>query len=150
MEKKDCMQKQIHHTFRDEPSMNIADRSVIRKSAGSLRKMFFIASLAGAGLLFAGCVGYGYVDTEPAYGVSYRSPQPSSTHIWIDGGWGWNNQSHGYVQRAGYWDRPRQNQTYVTGTWQSSPKGKYWQNGHWQKNNNGNGKNSHKGNGNNH
>jgi hypothetical protein len=147
MKKNECMPKEIHHALKDDSLMNRADRRVTRKSIGNFRKMFYIASLAGIGLFLNGCIA-GYVETEPAYGVSYRTVQPSSVHIWIDGDWGWNNQSHVYVQKAGYWEKPRQGQRYVTGYWQSSPKGKYWQNGHWQKENNGNGKNN--GNGNNH
>jgi hypothetical protein len=147
MKKNECMQNEIHGTHTNEPLLNLADRRVARKSGGNLRKMFIIASLAGIGLFLNGCVA-GYVETEPAYGVSYRTPPPSSTHIWIDGGWGWNGQSHGYVQRSGYWEQPRQGQTYISGSWQSSSRGKYWQNGHWQKNyngNNGNGRNNRNG-----
>jgi hypothetical protein len=135
MKKIDCLQKEIPLTAKDETALNISNSRVIGKSTGNLRKMFFIASLAGIGLLFNGCVA-GYVDTEPSYMVINRPAQPSNVHVWIDGGWGWNSQSHAYVQRAGYWDKPRQGQTYVAGRWQSSPKGKYWQNGSWQKNNN--------------
>jgi hypothetical protein len=143
MKNRECMQNEIHPAIMDKPQLNIVDGSIGRKATGNLRKMFFIASLAGVGLLFGGCAGYGYVDTEPAYSVSYRAPQPSSTHIWIDGGWGWNNQSHVYVQRAGYWEKPRQGQVYKTGSWQSSPKGKYWQNGRWEKQNGNNGNHRH-------
>jgi len=103
------------------------------------RKLFFLASLAGIGLFFNGCVS-GYVVTEPSYTVYVRPAQPSQVHFWIDGDWRWNSQSHRYVQNRGYWGKPRQSQTYVAGYWQSAPQGKYWEKGHWQK------QNDHKGN----
>lgn len=134
------MQKEIHLTIAEKQLTGMKNARVSPKSTGHLRKIFFIASLAGLGLFFNSCVA-GYVGTEPSYMVVNRPPQPSNVHVWIDGGWGWNGQSHAYVQRAGYWDKPRQGQKYVSGRWHSSPKGKYWENGSWQKDNNQNNKN---------
>ena len=96
-----------------------------------------MASLLGVGLLFKSCIG-GYIATEPVYVQSPRPPQPSNLHIWIDGDWTWSRQTHTYVQRNGYWEKPRPNRTYVAGYWQTSPKGRYWKSGHWQKQNHNN------------
>jgi hypothetical protein len=139
MKNLECIQNEIHPAIMDKPRLIIVNGRVALKAIGNFRKMFFIASLAGIGLLFNSCVA-GYVETEPSYVVINRPAQPSNVHVWIDGGWGWSNQSHGYVQRTGYWDKPRQGHTYVSGHWQSSPKGKYWENGRWEKHNDHNGK----------
>ena len=97
-----------------------------------MKKVIYFICLAGMGLFLNSCIA-GYIATEPGY-VEYARPmRPSEQHIWIDGDWGWNNQTHVYVQRAGYWDRPRQGQSFVSGHWQSTPKGKSWSKGHWQK-----------------
>jgi hypothetical protein len=104
------------------------------KKIECFRKLFFITSVAGIGILLNSCAS-GYVETEPTYVVINRPPQPSNVHVWIDGDWRWNNQSHGYVQRIGYWEKPRPSHTYVSGHWQSAPKGKYWQKGRWEKQN---------------
>jgi hypothetical protein len=102
------------------------------KKGIQFRKIIFIASLAVTGLCINSCVG-GFVATEPAY-VEYSRPQrPSNVHIWIDGDYAWNNQTHVYVQRVGYWEQPRQGQIFVAGHWQSGPKGKSWTNGRWEK-----------------
>jgi hypothetical protein len=98
-----------------------------------LRKIIYISSIAGTALVFSGCA-TGYVVTEPSY-VEYSRPQrPSDLHIWVNGDWVFNRQSHAYVQRNGYWASPNQGRVYVTGQWQTTPKGKYWTKGHWQKN----------------
>jgi hypothetical protein len=97
-----------------------------------LKKLFYLASLAGIGLFFNGCIA-GYVVTEPSYSVVIRPPQPSHLHFWVDGDWRWNNLSHRYVKNPGYWEKPRQSQTYVAGYWLSAPQGKYWEKGRWQK-----------------
>lgn len=83
-------------------------------------------------LVLNSCFG-GYVASEPAY-VDYARPQRQyDNQIWIDGDWGWNNQSRVYVQKAGYWDSPRQGKSYVKGNWQTTQRGKSWNKGHWQK-----------------
>lgn len=103
------------------------------KNTQVLKKLIFITSMAGIGLFLNGC-STGYVATEPSY-VEYSRPQrPSELHIWIDGDWVFNSQTHAYVQRNGYWAAPDQRRVYVSGQWQTSPRGKYWSKGHWQKN----------------
>ena len=102
------------------------------KNIQVLKKLIFISSIAGVGLFFNGCAA-GYVATEPSY-VEYSRPQrPSDMHIWVDGDWAFNRQTHAYVQRNGYWAAPSQGRVYVSGQWQSTPRGKYWSKGHWQK-----------------
>jgi len=100
-----------------------------------MKRIIFLISLAGVLLLLNACSTTGYVTTEPAY-VEYTRPErPSNLHIWIDGDWQYNNQTHVYVQKNGYWSKPSQGRTYETGHWQSTPKGKSWSKGHWKKNN---------------
>ena len=122
-------------TIQDEVKCKIEpEKGFYSKAGKNLRRFIFLTCMAGTGIFFTGCFA-GYVATEPVY-VQYERPaRPSTLHVWIDGDWGWNSQSHAYVQRAGYWERPRQNQVYVSGNWHSTPKGKSWSKGHWQKGN---------------
>jgi hypothetical protein len=137
MKKNEGLEKDIQGTIKSEPLLNAADSKVNGKVRGYLKKIIYLTGLAGLlgiGLFLNSCMG-GYVATEPSY-MSYNRPQqPGNLYIWIDGNWSWNNQSHGYVQKTGYWTKPRQNQTYVSGYWQASPRGKSWVGGHWQKQN---------------
>jgi hypothetical protein len=126
------LQKDILNENKCESFLNAEKSGFIAKISGNLKKVIYITSLAGMGLILNSCVA-GYVAEEPGY-VEYARPmRPSEQHIWIDGDWGWNNQTHVYVQRAGYWDKPRQGKSFVAGHWQSTPKGKSWSKGHWQK-----------------
>jgi len=102
------------------------------KNKGVFRKLAYITSLAGIGFFLNSCA-TGYVATEPSY-VEYSRPQrPSELHIWVNGDWAFNRQTHAYVQRNGYWASPNQRRVYVTGQWQTTPRGKYWSKGRWQK-----------------
>jgi hypothetical protein len=97
-----------------------------------MKKIIYVVILAVGSMVLNSCFA-GFVATEPSY-VEYSRPErPSTQYIWIDGDWGWNYQTHVYVQKAGYWDRPRQGQSYQPGHWQSNAKGKSWSNGRWQK-----------------
>jgi len=125
------LQKVVQEAIKCEPAMNATETSIDTSFGKYLKKFIILVSLAGIGLFLNSCMS-GYVATEPAYTVYARPPQPSSTHIWIDGDWGWNSQSHMYVQRAGYWDQPRQGKTYVSGYWQTTPRGKTWSKSRWQ------------------
>lgn len=100
---------------------------------GKYMKIFiYLIFLSGIGLALNSCMG-GYVASEPSYSQYDRPQRPSEAHFWIDGDWDWNSRSHSYVQRAGYWEKPRIGQTYVTGSWQSNQHGKTWSKGHWQR-----------------
>lgn len=100
-----------------------------------ITKYIFAAFIAASPAFFSGCFA-GYIESEPAY-VEYSRPvRPSATYIWIDGDYSWNIQKHVYVQQKGYWQKPRNGQSYVSGQWYSTPKGKSWNKGHWQKDNN--------------
>jgi len=102
------------------------------KNLKVFKKLIYLTSLAGIGLFLTSCAS-GYVATEPSY-VEYSRPQrPSELHIWIDGDWTFNRQTHSYVQQNGYWAAPNQGRVYISGQWQTSPRGKYWSKGHWQK-----------------
>jgi hypothetical protein len=129
------LETDVQSTIITGPLISSTEPRVIMKAGRHIKKVIYIASLAGMGLFLNSCLG-GYIATEPAYVEYSRPPRPTQTHIWIDGDWAWNNQTHVYVQRAGYWERPRQNQTYVTGHWQTTSKGKSWAPGRWQKENN--------------
>jgi hypothetical protein len=132
MKNKEVLEKDVQHPVKSELLMNTVGAGVIGRVRRNLKSIIYISSLAGIGLFFNSCVG-GFIATEPAY-VEYSRPvRPSATYIWIDGDYAWNNQTRVYVQRAGYWEKPRPNQTYMAGHWQSSSKGKTWAPGHWQK-----------------
>jgi hypothetical protein len=131
MKGNESLKKVVHEAIKCEPELNAAETSADTKFGRYLKRFIFLASLAGIGLFLNSCMA-GYVASEPAYTVYERPPQPSNLHVWIDGDWGWNYQSHTYVQRAGYWEQPRQGRTYVSGYWQSTPRGKSWSKGHWQ------------------
>jgi hypothetical protein len=99
----------------------------------SLKKFIYIIGFVGIVLLANSCA-LGFVSTEPVYVESARPARPSNMHIWIDGDWVYNRQSHIYARNNGYWEMPSQNRTYVSGRWQSGPQGKYWEKGRWQRN----------------
>jgi hypothetical protein len=104
----------------------------MKASLKHIKWFIYLISLTGIGLFFTSCMG-GYMASEPTYTEYARPPRLNETQIWIDGDWGWNNQSHVYVQRTGYWTNPRQGQSYVAGSWKTSQRGKSWTKGHWQK-----------------
>jgi hypothetical protein len=114
------------------PLSNAIETKVSSKVGGRIKRIIYLASLSGIGLFVNSCIA-GYVGTEPVY-VEYARPErPGALHVWIDGDWGWNSQSHIYVQKAGYWEKPRQGQVFVTGHWQTTPRGRSWSNGYWQR-----------------
>jgi hypothetical protein len=135
MKKYENLEKDVQYLIKSELSLNSSETGVIGRARRNLKSIIFITSLAGIGLFLNSCVG-GFVATEPAYVEYSRPARPSALYVWIDGDYAWNNRTHVYVQRAGYWEKPRQNQTFVTGHWQSTPKGKSWAPGRWQKENN--------------
>jgi hypothetical protein len=104
----------------------------MKASLKNIKWFIYLISLTGIGLFFNSCVG-GYIATEPVYTEYARPHRLNETQIWIDGDWGWNSQTHVYVQKAGYWDNPRPGRTYVKGNWQTTQRGKSWNKGHWQK-----------------
>lgn len=97
-----------------------------------LKKIMYLTGLAVIALCFNSCVP-GYIATEPSYVEITRPPQPSTFHVWIDGNWLFNRQSHAYVQKSGYWEKPNQKQTYISGHWQKTQRGSYWVPGRWQR-----------------
>ena len=105
---------------------------VVKTPFRNLKKIIILTSLAGIGLFFNACTA-GYVATEPTYVEYSRPQQPSTYHVWIDGDWVYNRQTHAYVQHNGSWQRPVQGRSYQSGHWQSTPKGHQWSQGHWQK-----------------
>jgi hypothetical protein len=132
MKKNEDSKKEVQNAIRREPLLNAAGTCAKSKFSRHLKKFVYISGLAALGLFFNGCY-VGYVATEPSYVEYSRPPRPNNLSIWIDGDWGWNNQTHVYVQRAGYWEKPRQNQTFVAGHWSTTPRGRTWAKGHWQR-----------------
>lgn len=113
----------------------IIDISAVTKVGRQMRKIFYIVSLTGIGLCINACTSTGYVSTEPSYVEYSRPAQPSSLHVWINGDWVYNQQNHEYVQKNGYWEKPRRNREHVSGHWQTSPQGTFWVSGRYQRNN---------------
>jgi hypothetical protein len=133
MKKNEDLQKNIQDAINCKLLLKVVETGFNEKIGKHLKMIIYLTSLAGIGLFFNSCVG-GYIITEPTYTVlSVRPSQPSNAYIWINGDWAWSNQTHVYVQKTGYWEKPRQGQTYVSGHWQSSPRGKYWVAGRWQR-----------------
>jgi hypothetical protein len=93
----------------------------------------YIVLITLAGFTFNSCA-VRYVDSEPYYESHYeRPPRPGESHIWIEGDWLWQRDSHQYVHEPGHWETPREGREYQEGHWESSPKGKYWVKGYWYK-----------------
>ena len=113
--------------------MSSPETGFAAKIGKQVKKIIFIGSLAGTGLFLNSCMA-GYVATEPTYAEYSRPARTSNLDVWIDGDWVFNRQNHVYVQNTGYWAKPQQNRTYVSGQWQTTSKGKSWKKGHWQKN----------------
>jgi hypothetical protein len=128
------LQKVVRSGFKPDSSLNATQTSFGNKFGSNLKKIAFVASLAGAALLFNSCSA-GYVASEPAYMQYDRPSRPNEYAIWIDGDWNWSSRSQQYYQKNGYWDSPRHGQTYMSGYWQSTPKGKTWSKGHWHSDN---------------
>ena len=132
MKKNEELQNEIHFAISRKPLMNMRQTGISAKVGKYMKIFSYLILLTGIGLVFTSCMG-GYVASEPSY-VEYARPQRQyDNQIWIDGDWGWNNQTHVYVQKAGYWDNPRPGRTYVKGNWQTTQRGKSWNKGHWQK-----------------
>jgi hypothetical protein len=119
-----------------DPVKNEATAGIYHKTGKYMRIFGFFVSLTFVAMVFTSCMG-GFMATDPSYNYQYqeyaRSPQPGYASVWIEGNWNYNNQTHVYIQKAGYWERPRQGQTYVSGSWQTNQHGKSWSKGHWQK-----------------
>jgi hypothetical protein len=132
MKTNENLKKEEQFAIREEPALSSKVPGVFSRIGRPLKIFVYATSLAGIGLLFNSCMA-GYAVSEPAYVEYSRPPRPNNLSIWIDGDWGWNNQSHVYVQRSGNWQNPRQGHSYVSGHWQEGgPRGKSWSKGHWQ------------------
>ena len=132
MKKNEKLQNEIHYAISRKPLLNIRETGVSARVGKYIKIFSYMFLLTGIGLVFNSCMG-GYVASEPSY-VDYARPQRQyDNQIWIDGDWGWNNQTHVYIQKAGYCDRPRHGQTYIKGNWQTTQRGKSWTKGYWQK-----------------
>ena len=126
------LQNAAHFAISRNPLFNSTASGAYARVGRYMKIFSYLVLLTGIGFAFTSCMG-GYMASEPTYTEYARPPRLSETQIWIDGDWGWNNQSHVYVQRAGYWTNPRQGQSYVAGNWKTTQRGKSWTKGHWQK-----------------
>ena len=99
----------------------------------NLKRLAYLTGLAGILFSFNSCESVGYVVTQPTYRVYARPPQPTTTHIWIDGDWGYRRTNHSYIQKNGHWTKPKHGRTYESGRWQESPKGHSYTKGKWKK-----------------
>jgi hypothetical protein len=131
MKTNEDLQKVVQDEIRLEPLLKRKESGAISSIAKPFKMLVFTIGLAAISLLFNSCMP-GYVASEPSYMEVSRPPRPSNLSIWIDGDWGWSNQTHVYVQRTGYWQNPRPGRSYVSGHWQTTPRGKTWSKGHWQ------------------
>jgi hypothetical protein len=121
----------IHCLLKKESGSLYETIRVYSRIGNYLKIILFSGLLFGSALLFNSCVGY--VSSEPSY-VEYERPtRPGPAYIWIDGGWHWDYHRHVYIQRPGYWERPRVGRAFVSGHWQNTPRGKRWVEGHWQR-----------------
>lgn len=129
------LQQTLEYSIMVSDLIENESRVGIRHNVGKYMKIFsFLTLFTGLMITMNSCMG-GYMASEPAYTEYARPQRPSQTHIWIDGDWGWNNRTQVYVQKAGYWEKPRYGHSYVAGRWETSPRGKYWSRGHWQRDN---------------
>jgi hypothetical protein len=132
MKKNEELQNEIHFAISRKPLLNIHDSGAYARVGKYMKIFSYLVLLMGIGIVFNSCMG-GYIASEPSYVEYARPQQPSINHIWIDGDWNWNNQTHVYVQRAGYWSAPRPGRSYVAGSWRTTQRGKTWSKGYWQK-----------------
>ena len=132
MKKNEKLQNEIHFAISRKPLLNILEPGAYARVGRYIKIFSYLVLFTGIGLIFNSCMG-GYIASEPAYSDYARPQRLNENQIWIDGGWGWNNQTHVYVQKTGYWAKPRQGQSYVAGSWKTTQRGKSWTKGHWQK-----------------
>ena len=127
------IQKDVQNLKIQESIPGMVKSSFTANAGKHLKNFIYITGLAGIGL-FANSCSLGYVATEPVYTEYARPARPSNLHVWIDGDWIYNRQTHAYARNTGYWESPRQNSTYVSGSWQKDSRGQYWKKGKWQSN----------------
>jgi len=83
-----------------------------------------------------------YVEPEPTYVVVRQAPPPiivesrpiapSSSHIWIEGSWNWDNQR--YVWAGGHYAvPPQQDVVWVAARYEASSDGVHYTPGRWAK-----------------
>jgi hypothetical protein len=131
----------VYSSMASDLVKNETHYGVNNKKTGKYARIFsLLLFFTSIGILFTSCMG-GFVASEPSYSEYARPQRQYDNQIWIAGDWGWNSQTHVYVQKAGYWDAPRAGHSYVEGRWQTTQRGKSWTKGHWQKDNNQKGHN---------
>ncbi len=134
MKKTEDSQKFLQTIIKKEPLVKSAENGFNGKFNRNMKRFIYVSGFALMGICFTGCIA-GYVDTEPVYVEGVRPMRPSETHIWIDGDWVYNRQSRSYARHEGHWDRPVQGKVYISGSWQTTPRGRHWNPGRWQRQN---------------
>ena len=71
-----------------------------------------------------------YVSAQPETVVETRPAAPGPNYVWVDGDYVWVGGR--YVYHPGYWVAPRASRIWVPGAWVKTPRGFYWQRGHWR------------------
>jgi hypothetical protein len=132
MKKNEELQNEIHFAISRNPLLNIRKTGAYARIGKYMKIFSYLVLFAGIGIFFNSCMA-GYETTQPSY-MAYDRPQGyGGSQIWIEGNWNYNNQSHVYVQKQGYWVNPRPGHTYHEGYWQNNQHGKSWSKGHWQR-----------------
>ncbi|MBI3759135.1 MAG: YXWGXW repeat-containing protein, partial [Deltaproteobacteria bacterium] len=83
-----------------------------------MKKKLFIAALAAASTVLAGCVvapGPVYREPPPPR-VEHPGYAPVAGYIWIGGYWSWTGHRHEWV--PGYWDAPRPGYRWQPPRWE--------------------------------
>jgi hypothetical protein len=134
MKKNEELQNEIHFAM-SRRSLLPFRKTGVHANIGKYMKIFsYLVLFTGIGIVLNSCMA-GYIASEPTYTEYARPQRLNEIQIWIDGDWNWNYRTHAYVQKAGYWEQPRQGQSYVAGRWQTTQHGKSWTKGYWQKDN---------------
>lgn len=92
-------------------------------------KQFLFIAISALLLSAYGCASGHYVAEQPGAVVITRPVAPGPNYVWVDGDYYWTGGR--YVQRPGYWARPRPGRVWHGGSWARSPRGYYWHRGGW-------------------
>ena len=95
-----------------------------------MKKLVYAAMSITMMLSLYSCSSGHYVSTQPETVVVTRPVRPNPNYVWVDGDYYWSRGR--YVQRQGYWARPRVGRSYRGGGWMQSPRGYYWRRGGWR------------------
>lgn len=72
----------------------------------------------------------GYVRTQPATPIDFKTAAPGAGYLWIDGSWVWNKNN--YIWKPGYWAAAPKNAEWISGRWIYTTDGYFWVRGKWK------------------